>query len=101
MKSDVEKDATIFTSEHFAPLLHYEEVYNDDEQSLKQSKDNSYSRENSGDEENRNLLDESCINIQSQTFPGFISFTGFQGKGLVMVDTSSGQAINKFNMVYS
>ena len=98
MKSDVEKGATIFTSEHFAPLLPYEEVDYYDDQSLKQSKDNGYSRENSSDEEKSNLLDESRINVQSQTFPGFMPFTGFQGKGLVMVDTSSGQAIKK---VYS
>ena len=98
MKSDVEKGATIFTSEHFAPLLHFEEVDNDEDQSLKQSKDNCYSRENSGDEEKRNILDESRINVQSQTFPGFMPVTGFREKGLVMVNRSSGQAIKK---VYS
>ena len=95
MKSDVEKGATIVTSEHFAPLLHYEEVYNDDDQSLKQSKDNAYSRETSGDEEKRKFLDESRINVQSQTFPGFMPVTGYREKGLVMVNTSSGRAIKK------
>lgn len=71
---------------------------NDEDQSLKQLRDNGHIRENSGEEKKRCLLDESRLKIQAQSFPGFMSVSGFRGNGLIMVNQSTGQAIKK---VYS